>query len=220
MMTKSLYGLFAVLFVTGLAATIFFGLKPKPVPKIRLSSFEKPVKFSQAIQLRMREEISRSPILLFGYQPEISGQLEIIQEFIRINAESGYAYDTVVMEEQLPANIAAEKINTRDRLEDLAAGLKNAMETNRRALVLLPAAYSSQVVSGNVANLLKKNYGLPITSFTVVELIRRREAEKQVVIPCYVTDDDPTGAGALGCAVLQQSRNHYRKKMAPGKKPD
>ena len=51
MKTKALYTLFGLLLLSGMAATIYFGMSPKPIPKIKFSQFEEPLKLSQAIEL-------------------------------------------------------------------------------------------------------------------------------------------------------------------------
>lgn len=220
MKTKSLIALFVFLVGTGIFFTIKFGLKPRPLAIIDLSSFGAPTQFAEAIEFRLREEIKKMPVLIFGYQPERPNQLEIIKEFIRTNTEPGMKYDTVVADENLtlpPEVTVAEKIDSVNRVEVLASGLKAALEQNRRILILLPTVYSTQMLGGNVADILRKQYQVPFTSFSIVELPRTREEEKAVSIPCITTDSDTSGPGVLGCAALQTGRMNYRKKREAGK---
>lgn len=222
MKTKLLYTFFAILVLSGVTTSIYFGLKPRPILIIGLSGFDSPKKLAQSIQLRMRQEIHEAPILLLGFQPERPGQIQAVLEFLRTNTEAGYAYDTQVIEENFPPEIqalfpTAEKINAKEKIQDLAMALQSAHQQGRRVVVILPSMYTSQMLQQSVADQLKKKFQVPILSFSFVELIRSRENEKSVAIPCYVTEADPTGAGRLGCAILQQSRLHYRKKLSPGK---
>lgn len=219
MKTKLLVSGFILMVLAGVIFTLKFGMRPRPLPKINISSFETPLKLAESIELRLREEIKSMPILILGYQPEKPHQLELIKEFLKSNKEPGMNYETVVADEhlELPTELGvSEKIDTNQKVEALAQGLKTALEQKRRVALIVPSIYSAQLVGGNVADLLKRQYQLPITSFTVVELPRTREQEKEVSIPCLMTDADNTGTGSLGCAILQAGRATYRKKMPPG----
>jgi hypothetical protein len=222
--TRSLYIFFGILVLAGMTFSIYFGLSPKPIPKIRFSSFEAPVKMSEAIELRMREEIKNATFLAFGYQPERPEQLEVIREFLKVNSEPGLRYDVIVSEEGLgdlgPGFESAEKINMKGQVELLAQGLKNAQTAGRRTLLVMPSAYSTQILKSNVSDTLKSKYDIPLVSFSVVELLRSREQERKISIPCFVSDTgkDLTGTGPLGCAILQQSRATYRKKTDENKR--
>lgn len=207
--------------ISGIFLTIKYGLQPRPIRLINLSSFDTPLKLAQSIELRLHEELKQAPILLFGFQPEKAQQLEVIKEFVRSSKDSGLIYDTVVADDNLslPAEIpVSEKIDSQAKLETLAAGLKAALVQKRKVLLILPSVYSAQLVGGNVADLLRRKFEIPLMSFTLVELPRNREQEKAVSIPCLMTDADSTGVGALGCAILQTGRAHYRKKMESGKR--
>jgi hypothetical protein len=222
--TTSLYILFGFLVLSGMTSAIYFGLSPKPIPKIRFSSFEAPVKLSEAIALRMREEIKNAPFLAFGFQPERPEQLEVVREFLRVNSEPAMSYGVIVAEEGLgplgPGFETAETINMKDQIETLGQGLKEAQAAGHRTLLVMPSAYSTQLLKANVSDILKKKYNIPLVSFSVVELLRSREQEQRISIPCFVTDTgtDVAGTGPLGCAILQQSRLTYRKKTDVNKR--
>lgn len=219
MKTKFLVSGFLIMVLAGVFFTLKFGLQPRPLAKINISSFETPLKFAESIELRLREEIKATPILILGYQPEKPHQLELVREFLKSNKEPEMSYEAVVADEHLdlPTEIGvSEKIDTNQKIEALAQGLKTALEQKRRVVLIVPSIYSAQLVGGNVADLLKRQYQLPIGSFTVVELPRTREQEKEVTIPCLMKDADNTGTGSLGCAILQAGRATYRKKMPPG----
>lgn len=224
MKTKALYILFGFLLLSGMGASIYFGLAPKPIPKIKFSLFEEPIKLAQAIELRLQEEIKKSPVLAFGYQPEKPAQLEILRQFLKINSESGLKYDVIVTDAGLGDLGAgfegAEKIPMKEQLDDLSRGIQTALQSNHRVMMIMPSSFSSQLIPQNVVGLLKHKLQIPITSFSIVELLRTRESEKSVSIPCFVSDtgQDVLGAGPLGCAILQQSRLTYRKKGEVGKK--
>jgi hypothetical protein len=224
MKTKALYTFFGMLLVAGMAATIYFGLAPRPIPKIKFSTFEAPLKLSQAIELRMREEIKNAGILAFGYQPEHPQQLEIIRQFLKVNVEPGLRYDVIVSEEGLGDLGAgfetAEKMNMKAQVEALAEGLKSARTAGKRVMLVLPSAFGTQLLRANLSDILKQKFQVALVSFSIVELLRSREAEKTVSVPCFVSDTgtDVAGTGALGCAILQQSRATYRKKTELGKK--
>ena len=112
MKTKALYTLFGLLLLAGMTATIYFGMGPKPIPKIKFSQFEEPLKLSQAIELRMREELKKANFLAFGYQPERPEQLEIIRQFLKVNTEPGLKYDLIVAEEGSKLNLVQTHLSS------------------------------------------------------------------------------------------------------------
>lgn len=165
-------------------------------------------------------------MLAFGYQPERPEQLEIIREFLKSNQDDGFKYDHLVVEDDLPSGTAlgvefgaGERINMRDSINTLAEGLRAALSQGKRVVLVMPSTYSAQVISGNIGSQLVKNFKLPLTTISIVELLTNRDQEKTVSLQCLVTDAEQGGTGPLGCAILQASRSIYRKKMEAGKRP-
>ena len=216
MKNKILYGLLGVAILAGLTFSIIFGLKPRPVIKIKLSKFETPDKLATAVQTIMFPEISSSKIFAFGYQPEEPDQMFVIKHWYK----SGLA-DVWLADENLPLdedfkNI--ERINTYKDKEQISNRVFEYFQLNKKVGLILPSVYSSQMIPGNFVDFFKRDKKIPITSISLVELIRKRDDEKLARIPCLVPDTDQTGMGPLGCAILQQSRMLYKKKLEPGKK--
>lgn len=216
MKQKIFYVFFGILVLVGLVVSIYFGLNPKPIPKIKFSSIESPEKLAQAVHFRLAQEIAPNKLFAIGYQPEHPEQLKVIKYwkengladiwFADVNLQLGEEFSEV------------EKFDSKTQFEDLAKKLFQLYSTDKKIAVILPSVYSSQIVNDNFVDLFKRKYYLPIMSLTLVELLRVRDQEKALVLKCYMPDADKTGFGALGCATLQQSRFFYRKKGEPGKK--
>lgn len=206
---------FILLVISGIIFSVYFGLSPRPIPKIKLSVIESPAVLAKAVQMRMAEEFKSSNILAFGFQPEHPQQLEVIHEWY-----SSKAVDVWLAEDSLqinPSLMSLESIDTKNNTDALVEKIQKANLEGKKVGLILPTVYSSQMVENNLIDVLKKRYQLTITSFSIVELLRQREQEKSAIIPCYVANTDPTGFGKLGCAILQQGRSLYRKKMPEGK---
>ncbi len=99
---------------------------------------------------------------------------------------------------------------------------KRQAVTQRKAIALISGGLDSML-----ATKLIQDQGIHVeginfyTGFCVeghTHAIRKRDDDKLARIPCLVPDTDQTGMGPLGCAILQQSRMLYKKKLEPGKK--
>jgi hypothetical protein len=207
---------FILVLVAGLGFSIYFGVKPRPIPKIKLSAIESPEILANAVANRMSEEFKATKIYAFGFQPEMPHHLDVIKHWYDLKIA-----DVWIVESKLqvkPEFISGISLDSHEQYQQIVEVIKKALAENKKVALVLPNIFSSQQVDNNLVSSLIKNEKIEVTSFSLVELIRNREDEKSAWIKCSVTPVDQTGYGHLGCSILQQARNLYRKKTDPNKK--
>lgn len=227
--TKYLLGFFGLLLASGLAAMLFFGIRPRTLPKIKLSEFTNATVVSNAFQLRMRQDMKDWPVLFVGIDPNEPFHVEVLNHFLSTNTEPGWKYDAVVVDQDLGVNISqpnAEVFSFRRESDRLLSGLITLLKNKTRVLLVVKHVESSQSIQNNFLQRLKTivakqmsvdQMQIPFTVLSLAWFPRTRELEKDMPIPCITNDEsDQLGTGALGCKILHLARLNYRKKFTAG----
>jgi hypothetical protein len=215
MSTKKLLVLYGVLIILGVAAVFFFGMKPRPVEKIKLSQFEDSQVASKAVLLTLMRELKETPILIIGIDPQEKFQHEIV-----LQLWTAGQYDGMLIDETIPksAGFVGEVFNLKNDTDRFFSGIQSVLDKKLRLLVVMPTYESSQMVAASLAFQLKKKYAHPIfSSITFSNFPRSREQEGNLTIPCNTGEQDQAGAADVGCLLLLKARGLYRKKLESGK---
>ena len=93
-----------IVVIAGFSLIIYFGMQPRPVGKINLSTFESTEILADAVLMRLREEIMKSPVLFLGIQPDNKEHLKIWQKFIEKNQDPKMKYSVIVIDKFLSEN--------------------------------------------------------------------------------------------------------------------
>lgn len=192
---KIYYGFVGLLIVSGIVAMIIFGIKPRPIPKIKLSGFDTTEKFVEAIQTSLYQPLKEGHLLFLGTEGSTENQIKAWKHFIKF---VGYE-ELVIQGNQFPT---PEEI-------------QNLISQNKKIAMIMNSVDSSQVLANNAVFYYKKA-GVTPMSFSFVSIPRSREEEKDMMIPCMVAEGDVSGSGKLGCLAVQEARMNYRKKVKPG----
>lgn len=218
---KYLYGIIAaVVLLTGIGFSVYFGVQPKSIPKITYSHFNEPAKMSDAIILRLNQEIKGAPLLMLGVMPGRKMDLEVWKAFLEQSQMPELKYQALVVDPELP--FAAEMFPSATKLDiktDLARfieGAKNARAQGLRMAVIVPSIYASQRLQENPAAKIRKETDLAPMSFSIMGFPRSPEQEATMDIKCVMGSNDRDGIGAMGCMAEQKARLVYRKKSKPG----
>ncbi len=227
-MGKRIYwALVVVIAVFGMGFMIYYGVQPRPIPKIKLSQFDSPTVLANSLLLRLREEIKMNSVLFLGVEPEHPEQLQVWRMFLNKNQDSGSRFDVIVIDQYLNAATLfpeATVLNTKAETDSLAQGIDKATAAGKRVAVITASIYSSQLISGNVISNFrslsaKSSPGttdkIPM-SLSIVDFPRDRGQEKSMLHPCVVEGVDQTGLGPIGCMTVQTARGNYLKRYPFG----
>lgn len=210
----------ATVLLVGVGFSVYFGVQPKSIPKIKYSHFSDPGKAAGALMLRMNLELKSAPLLMLGVMPGRKMDLEVWKAFLEQSHMPELQYQVVVIDPKLP--FAAEifptalKLDIKDEAERFIEGAKNAKAQGLRMAVIAPTIYVSQRLQQNPMAQIKKNSDLQAVSISLMGFPRSPEQEAQMDIPCVMGSNDRDGVGALGCMAQQKARLNYRKKSKPG----
>ncbi len=218
-MGKKIYWiLVGLVALAGVTTMIYYGIQPRPIPKIKISKFESHTVLANAMLLRLREEIKNSPVLFLGVDPDKPEHYEIWKEFLKHDQEAGMSYDTVVMDHELQSDVFADvqKVETKDDVDGFAQGIQNALQQAHRVAVIVPTSYAVQMIHQNFATRFNAKVQVQATSFSLTDFPRAREQEKDMPQKCIVEGVDQTGLGPFGCLIMQSARANYRKRFETG----
>jgi hypothetical protein len=210
---------FAVLVVTGLGFTFYYGIQPRPAQKIKLSKFESPGIAANAMKLRLREEIKAAPVMFWGLDATHVHSIEILKSFLTAPKDSGVTYDHVIWDSALgvpPADLGLEVFDFAQEPQRFVSGVQGALAQKMRILAVTSIWNSSQTFPMSFASQVREKSNIQSLSMTFLDFPRTRSAESNLQIPCKVGNADDTGSGKLGCLVLMKARSLYRKKFNPG----
>ena len=216
MMKKAFIAAMTILLLIGIGFMVQFGLRPRPIKKISLSSFDTAGVMANSIALRLREEIKANPLLIVGLSAATE-QIEIVQSLFAALKEPEMKYESLVVDPHAVSDPMvfglADVVDVDRNFVQLGDPLKAAIQANKRVVVIVPTVFSPQIQEGTFADRLKKQFGLSPMSLTLSVFARRRDQEAKIPIACVVPGVDKSGTGKLGCQILQAGRLHYRKKM-------
>lgn len=200
------------LLLISIVLLVQFGIRPRPVPKIKLSGFESTTHIAQALRYRLHEEIKVSQFIILGVNAETPEHFEIWKNFL-LSLDADLKYESLLIESELPDHLGlsgVQKLKMIDDFDDIVAALRTAMQSHTRVAILVPTVYSSMLVKNNFAHRLQEDLLMPIMTISLNEFARKRDEEANLKPPCIGEGVDETGTGPLGCMILTTSRNNYR----------
>lgn len=214
---KKIYAVFiGTLTIIALVWVIQLTLEGKPVAKIKLSEFEQPQKFSDAIRMRLRQEIKDHAVVFLGVDPEEPLHFEIWKAFLQETVEPGWKFDEILIEQGLKKGeswgLGEKPIDLKENEDLLKADWNSPTGKEMRRAVLVPHVFSSQLIKDNPVQRLKYHPNeARFLSLSLVPLGSNAQEPEIQRLPCSSEGSDYTGQSPLGCMV--------RKKAMFWKKP-
>lgn len=210
-MMKYIYGFFiGVLTLAALIWVIQLGIEGKPIAKIKLSEFQSPIEVSQAINMRLRQELKDHSIVFLGVDPDEPEHLLIWKEFLRLIQEPGWKFDEVIIDSGLGVKdswaLGEQVFNIKEMEATLKAHWSSPEFNNKRVAIVVPDIYSSQLIKDNPVQRLKVNPNEGrMLSISLVPLGKNTNEEAVNRIPCSAEGADYTGQSPLGCAIRKKA---------------
>jgi hypothetical protein len=218
---KYLYWVFlGILVIAGITVSLYFGIQPKPVPKIKPSQVDSPEVLGEAIGKRLWLEMKDTPLIFLGVDPEKPDHMKVwkgLFESLDKNLEYAVVVDPNLRHKVIVNSQTELDMNT--GYAEFVEWLKAAMEHNQRVAIVVPTIYSSQAIPDNPINRLKKEMANPSVMMTlsIVEPTLSREEESRASYPCVTGSGDVHGIGSFGCMIQGKSRSLYLKKFESGR---
>jgi len=175
---------------------------------------------SDAIILRLNQEIKGAPLLMLGVMPGRKMDLEVWKAFLEQSQMPELKYQALIVDPGLPfvkeMFPSAVTLDIKNELDRFIEGAKNARAQGLRMAVIVPSVYASQRLLGNPADRIRKESDLAPMSFSIMGFPRTPEQEANMEIKCVMGSNDRDGIGAMGCMAEKKARLIYRKKSKPG----
>lgn len=223
------YTIAALVIITGVVFAIYFGTKPRSLPKISYSHFETPEEFGANIYKRLRLEINSQNLIFLGVQPDQVEHLKIWKGFIEsMEPENKFAFFIADKSLGEIKDIAInETISMQENPQSVIEAIKTIIEQSKRVIILAPTSFISYMITTNFQTALREAlYGkeqrvfdVPWLTFSLSSFATKKEEESLIPFPCNSTPHDLDGSSELGCLIQTKSRTTYRKKKVPGKYP-
>lgn len=208
-----------LLVAAGVAITLYFGLQPRSLPKIKNSLLANPERMGEAVAQRLWQEIKEADLILLGVEPGKPDHLKLWKRFLEV-LPAEQKYTQVLIEPGLEdKNIISynEEMDLQKDLDRFKQGLKKAQENKIRVAIIVPSIYSSQSIPDNPVHRLTQDSEFLPLSLSVAEPTLSREEESEAPYPCASGSEDAAGLASWGCLIQTKSRGLYRKKWEPGK---
>lgn len=223
------YSIAGIVVILGVSVAIFFGAKPRSLPKISFSHFESPEEFGGNIYKRLRLEINSHHVLFLGVQPQEMDHLLIWKGFLD-SLENSNKFELVIADKSL-GEIKEfqinETISLQENPEEIAEYLKKIISGSKKIIILAPTSYLSYMIQNNFQSFLReaiygsseKIFDVGWLTFSLSKFANQREDEKSIPFPCNTSPHDLDGSSELGCLILTKSKVNYRKKRISNKYP-
>lgn len=201
----------------GLYLSFKWGSGSRVETKITLTGYSSPESMAKSFFSILTHELEEASVLVLGGQPEEPSHFVMLEALIAEMEKSGMNVGNLLWDKDLPSvsdRPLVRLMDPRTEMSKIVEIIYDGLKHDQRTILIVPGTYSSQLAEQNFVNALK-SYKVPVTSISVLPLVREREKEKGYPYPCNVEGTDQTGIGTLGCTVLQIARANYRKPTPP-----
>ncbi len=212
-----------VVFSLGITASLYFGLQGKTIPYIKWSYFANSLEVSNAVEMRLREELQPYQIYFLGPSPGNALQVEAslnLAKWLR-QSQDAILIEDPTMVEKIPDMKAMNPELTLDLSKDsgrLIEGVRNIGD-KKKIIVIAPNIYVTQIsLQSPVSQMKSALQGRKYVVLSFMNFPRSHEQEKDSEFLCHTSDSAMNNLD-LGCFVLAQSRPFYGKSDVPGKTP-
>ena len=180
--------------VMGIGTGVFFLISPKPIPKIKLSTFKSPEEVAQAIALRMNQEIKSQPVLLFGVDPQNDFDGKVAEALPQALQTFGIRFDKVLHGEFSASSFRKE--------------VESLVSSGQRLLAVAPFQISSH---------MSEDWKGPYLSISLYPMPRTKQAEASSPLlgKCGAASEKDKD---VSCVALGQARLNYRQHMSSGQR--
>ncbi len=211
--------LLGILVAVGVATTLYFGLQPRSLPKIKASLLANPERMGEAVAQRLWQEIQGADLIFLGVEPGNADHLKLWKRFLEV-LPANQKYAQVLIEPGLEGkNLISynEEIDLQKEMDRFKVGIKKAKENKIRVAIIVPSIYSSQSIPDNPVHRFKQDSEFSPLSLSIAVPTISRDEESEVTYPCASGSEDSAGLASWGCLIQTKSRGLYRKKWEPGK---
>jgi hypothetical protein len=197
--------------------TIRYGLRPKPVPIMNPSEFERADQIGAVIYRRLKQNIRPERLIVLGSSPELSRAEEVWDGFLKTALADGLSIDAFYQFESLsaPEVFAATAIPyTEAQIEsgEFAKTIKSRLQAGHLVVVHGSTRRVSHLVTNSLSRQLDDVVHHPVLAVSTLPISIKAEELQSLQEACQSTPET-----RLNCAVARVSRTLSKKRDTPGK---
>ncbi len=218
-MAKKIYlVMLCVIVLAGVAMVIQFGLKPRSISKIGISSFSSFDDLGRTAYKRLRFETQERDIIVVGALPERLEAVQVWQGFLGAMSDDGIFIHNIYIDDALKTTLPIdhlERFHPAEGLDKMLEEIKETRQQKQRWVIIVESAAASHLVEGNFVHKLEEALHEPVMSLSLAPLLNNKEEEPMSPVPCGEEPGAGTERPNLGCIVRNTSRMNYKKIKDP-----
>lgn len=221
-MQRWIWIIVAILVSTGVYFTIRYGLRPKPIPVMNPTSFERLDQIGIVTYKRLRQNIRSERVVVLGLSAEVAKSSEVWMGLLEAAAaeKERVVVFPVSGQIQVPAVPNVEVIRYSEEAHksgDLVQLAHNRMKGGQLVVVIGPTEEVSHLVKNSVTQQLERVVGHPVLSISTLRFAVSEEASTELEPHCLEPTAEKDVVRRLSCAASRVSRKYMKKKLAPDK---
>lgn len=200
----------------GIFYTISLLLKPKPIAKMNPTSFDRPEEIGAVIYRRLRQDVRKSPLVVFGSSPWVRDYEKIWSGFLLTAYSDQKRPKRLYQEPALRMPIAIKDME----VIELDWSEKIEENSNPREVHVVHTVHSQSSMAFD-ESFVKKRMGLDpksqILTITMVPFAVNDDQLEKIQPSCPLDQVGVSGVDHLGCLIKRVSRKFFRKDLSPDK---
>lgn len=208
---------------SGIYFSIRFGLRPKPIPMLNPTVFERADQIGVVAYKALRPSLRQERVLVLGSTPLISGYPEIWDGFLRAAIADGVKIDSVFERADLNLPDALKNLPIHSvSVADLASpefidAVKNTYQRGEMSVIQLLNLEATHLIAGTVTRRLSELPELPVVSVSLMPLAVNQEDFDKLEPHCVDPRNNNVGEARLWCEASRISRIYLRKHLTAEK---
>jgi hypothetical protein len=222
-MSRWIWIAIAVAISTSVYFTIRYGLSPKPIPVINLTSFGNEEEIGAVVYRRLRQNILQERLLILGSNPDLTNPQEVWTGFLKTALADKIKIDVLFQRTNTHSipQIGAIEIVPFDQTAavsgKLVVDVKARLQRGHIVVVHATTIEASHLIKNSLSKQLDSVLRQPVLSIATMALAVGKEEEEGIQALCLDAGKDEHGHFRLNCAAMKAARKVKRKKPDPSK---
>lgn len=217
---KWLWVVLALVISSSIYLSIRYGLRPKPIPIMKPTSFSSLEEMGVVTYRRLRQQIRSEKVLVLGVELSDPEGQNLWVGLMKAAVADKVTIQDVFVDSRIESSIFFQGFKTTSFVADAPQDLKDTLIKGRRrnglVIVLASNQDSSHLRKDSLTKILEKSPLGPIMSLSQMPLILNKEILEEKSESCADLDMSDF-LSRSECVVYRFSKQHLRRKLSPEK---
>lgn len=208
----------ALLLAVGIFYSINLLVRPKPIAKLKPTSFEKMEQIGAVAYLSLKRELRNNKLVILGSSPWVQ-DYEQIWSGLMLRAYGDKNFPKLLMQDPvLKSPILIKEMEVREISETINADeVSQSSKSGELHFLHTVFSQSTSVFEESFFNRIEAATTKNILSISLVPLAVTEKELGQINPSCPIDEIAETDLEQLGCIVKRTSKRFFRKKLDPNK---